>query len=320
MSDVQRFPKERFVLDCRGRLLDCRPGRADGVQVMGILNVTPDSFSDGGLYTEIDDAVRHAGRMLAEGARIIDVGGESSRPAGSTYGEGADAVPKDEELARVLPVIEGIADAHPEAIISVDTYKAAVARQALEAGAHLINDITALRYDPALANVCAEAGAPLVLMHSVGEPGAMVHEMTTEDVAGAVRKELHRAVKTAREAGVEQLILDPGFGFGKTARDNLTLLAACDELLREQHPVMIGVSRKSTIGSVLGSSEEPAPIMERLFGSLGATAAAVVRGATVVRTHDVQPTVEMLRLLTATLATREGSFISFAADSAQFSH
>ncbi len=292
---------DHFVLDCRGRLLDCRPGSEAGVHVMGILNVTPDSFSDGGRYLHADDALRRAEAMLEEGAALIDVGGESSRPRGSVYGAGAEAVAVSDEKQRVLPVVEAIAGRFPEALISVDTYKPEVARAALEAGAHLINDITGLRYYPEMATVAAEAGAPLIVMHALGRPGEMPHEHRYTDVVEEVRASLEASVRVAEAAGVRHVITDPGFGFGKTPAENLRLINSVDVLLGLRRPVLVGISRKSTIGAVLGRPGDPAPVDARLFGSLGATAVAVMRGATLIRTHDVRPTVEMARVLAATL-------------------
>jgi len=300
----ERFNADRFVLDCRGRALDCRPGRPVGAHVMGILNVTPDSFSDGGQYFDADDAVARAVEMRDEGAAIIDVGGESTRPAGSVYGEGAAKVAIEEELDRVLPVIEGIADRLPDTFISIDTYKPEVARAALEAGAHIVNDITGLRHYPETAEIAAEYGAPLVVMHSLGRPGAMPHTHDYDDVTGDVKDTLTEALSIAEAAGVPHIITDPGFGFGKTTEENLRLINRVDELLALERPVLVGISRKSTIGAVLSTNDEPTPIGERLYGSLGATAVAVMRGATLVRAHDVRPTVEMLRAMGATLQAR----------------
>jgi dihydropteroate synthase len=302
MEQIQTFSAERFVLNCRGRLLDCRPGLPTGAQVMGILNVTPDSFWDGGRYQTVDAALRRAEIMLEEGAAIIDVGGESTRPKGRIYGQGAEPVSIDEERRRVLPVIEALAQRFPEALISVDTYKPQVAQEALEAGAHIINDQTGLRLYPEMAEVAARYGAPLVLMHAVGRPGELPHEVTYTDVVAEVRASLAASVARAQAAGVVHLVLDPGFGFGKTAAENLRLVNNLDALLALGYPVLVGISRKSTIGQVLGTPEQPVPPEGRLYGTLGVTAVAVLRGATLVRTHDVRPTVEMLRLLAATLA------------------
>ena len=269
---------------------------------MGILNVTPDSFSDGGHYLDLDAALRRAEAMLEEGAVLIDIGGESSRPRGLVYGAGADAVPAQAELQRVLPVVEAVVARFPEALVSVDTYKPEVARAALAAGAHVINDITGLRYYPEMASVAAEAGAPLIAMHALGRPGAMPHEHHYSDVVEEVRASLEASVRVAEAAGVQHVVTDPGFGFGKTPEENLRLLGSVDSLLGLGRPVLVGISRKSTIGAVLGRPGTPVPVEARLYGTLGATAVAVMRGATLVRTHDIRPTVEMLRLLAATMA------------------
>jgi dihydropteroate synthase len=293
-------PQDHFRLDCRGRTLDLPAGRA---VVMGILNVTPDSFSDGGAHAHLSDALSRAEQMLAEGAAILDVGGESTRPAGATYGAGAAAVPADEELRRAIPVIEALAEHFPEALLSVDTYKAEVAEAALASGAHIVNDVSGLRHGDALARAAARAGAPVVVMHARGEPGALEHERPAGgDVVDEVRDALAASVRRAEAAGVRDVIVDPGFGFGKTPRENLALLAGTDRLRALGRPVLVGISRKSTIGVMLRSAEAPAGVGERLFGTLGATAVAVVRGASIVRTHDVRPTVEMLRLVGETLA------------------
>lgn len=294
-----RFDADRFVIDCRGRPLDCRPGLPDvpAAHVMGILNVTPDSFSDGGRYLAVEDAVARAGAMLDEGAAVIDVGGESTRP-------GAEPVTPEEERRRVLPIVEALIAHFPEALISVDTYKPDVARAALEAGAHLINDVTGLRLGTEMADVCASFGAPLVVMHSVGTPGALTVPDDYDDVVDAVQASLARSLAVAEEAGVRHVVVDPGFGFGKSVAENLRLINRVDALLALGRPVLVGVSRKSTIGAVLGTQDAPAPVEARCYGSLGATAVAAVRGATLVRTHDVRPTVEMLRVLGATLRAR----------------
>ena len=290
------YPTDRFVLDCRGRRLDCRPGSPAlaGAHVMGILNVTPDSFSDGGQYVAVEDAVSRAAEILSDGAAIIDVGGESTRP-------GAAPVPLAEERDRVVPAIEAITAEFPEALVSIDTYKPEVAAAALEAGAHLVNDVTGLRHFPETADVAAAHNAPLLLMHSVGEPGDLTSARSYEDVTAEVRDELARAIQTATAAGVDQVVVDPGFGFGKSTPENFRLLNEVDELLALDRPVLIGVSRKSSIGEALGSADAPAPADQRLYGSLGATAAGVMRGATLVRTHDVAATAEMLSVLGVTL-------------------
>jgi dihydropteroate synthase len=292
-----------FLLDCRGRLLDVRPGQA---HVMGILNATPDSFSDGGRHLDRDDALRRTEAMLDEGAALIDVGGESTRPRGSVYGEGAAVVDADEEKRRVLPIIAAIAERFPEAIVSVDTYKGEVAEAALEAGAHVVNDISGARDGDGTARAAARFGAPLVVMHALGRPGALPHHHTYGDVVEDVKASLAASTQTAEAAGVRHVIVDPGFGFGKSATENLRLMGRVDAFLTLGRPVLVGISRKSTIGAVLGSAEAPTVVGDRLFGTLGATAVAVLRGASIVRTHDVRATAEMLTVLTATVeAARE---------------
>lgn len=294
--DPNTVSQNRFVLDCRGHTLDCRPGAADpnGAHIMGVLNATPDSFSDGGQFLAVEDAVSRAAEMLSEGASIIDVGGESTRP-------GAEPVSADTELDRVLPVVEAITDRFPDALLSVDTYKPNVAEAALDAGAHIVNDVTGLRHAPEMAEVAADADAPLVIMHSAGGPGDLTSPREYADVTAEVRDVLAQAIETAETAGVESIIIDPGFGFGKSHTENLRLINEIDELLTLDRPLLMGVSRKSTIGVTLGSEDAPAPVDDRLFGSLGATAVGVMRGATIVRTHDVAATADMIRVMTATL-------------------
>lgn len=296
--------RERGI-DCRGRWLRVGPGTPC---VMGILNVTPDSFSDGGRYASVEAALERAAQMADEGARILDVGGESTRPRGATYGAGASPVGLEEELARVVPVVERIARDLPHVLISVDTYKGAVAREALHAGAHLVNDVTGLRDGLGVAAAAAEYGAPLVVMHAVGRPGQMPHEVHYDDVVEDVVRSLRQSVRRAERAGVRDVIVDPGFGFGKTVQENLRLIAETDRLAAALgRPVLVGVSRKSTVGAVVGSEGEPAPVGERLYGSLGLAALAVLRGAVIVRVHDVRPTVELLAALAAAEATREAA-------------
>ncbi len=290
-------PPQMYEIDCRGRSLQLGPGTPGGALVMGILNVTPDSFVDGGRYLRVDRALRRVDTMAEEGARIVDIGGESSRPRGKTYGEGARPITSEEEIRRVVPVIERIADGFPELIISVDTYKPDVAQAALAAGAHMVNDITGGRYTTETAQVAAKAHAPLIVMHSVGTPGALPHETEHDDVVATVRESLEASLETALAAGVHDIVIDPGFGFGKSVGDNLRLIRELGRLADLQRPILIGISRKSTIGQVLAVNGQPADIEGRLFGTLGATAVAVMNGASIVRTHDIRPTVELLRLI-----------------------
>ena len=246
--------------------------------VMGVVNVTPDSFSDGGLYLDADAAVAHGERLAAEGAAILDVGGESTRP-------GSTGVPLDEELRRVLPVLEAL-EGLP---VSVDTAKAEVARRALALGAELVNDVTALRGDPELAGVVADAGAYLCLMHMQGEPRTMQVRPAYDDVVSEVAAFLERRLRFAVEAGVqeERVCLDPGIGFGKTVEHNLELIRRLDALTALGRPVLVGISRKSTLRALTGSDDLVA-------ASVAAAVTAFERGATILRVHDVREHVEAL--------------------------
>ncbi|MDE2732683.1 MAG: dihydropteroate synthase [Bacteroidota bacterium] len=282
-----------LIISCRGQRIDCGAGPV----VMGILNVTPDSFYDGGRYMKVADAVRRARAMAMAGAQIIDIGGASSRPAGRIYGKGAELLTEEEEARRVLPVVRAVADAVPQVVLSIDTYRLPVAEAALDAGAHMLNDITGLRAAPGLAALAGAAEAPLVVMHAIGLPGSMPHEHAYARVEETVYRFLDGAVEQARATGVRDVIVDPGFGFGKSFHDNLRLLNRLNHLAPLNCPIMVGISRKSTIGAAIATGDEPAPVQDRLGGTLGATAVAVLRGAHIVRTHDVKPTVDMLRVL-----------------------
>ncbi|MGC8834074.1 MAG: dihydropteroate synthase [Armatimonadota bacterium] len=257
--------------------------------VMGILNVTPDSFSDGGRYISTDAAVEHALEMVSEGADIIDVGGESTRP-------GATPVPADEEMRRVLPVIERLAEAS-SVPISVDTYKAVVAREAVRAGACMINDISGLRFEPELARVAADTGSFLVIMHSIHTPATMQENPCYENVVEEVRSFLERQVEFAERQGVprERMLVDPGIGFGKTLEHNLQLLRGLPRLAELGQPVLVGVSRKSFIGMLLGGASPE----ERLEGTLASVVLSIAGGARVVRVHDVAPAVRAVRVADA---------------------
>ena len=255
--------------------------------VMGVVNVTPDSFSDGGLFVEPAAAVEHARRLLEEGAALVDVGGESTRP-------GAAPVSADEELARVVPVLEGLAGLP----VSLDTSKAEVARRALELGAELVNDVTALRGDALMAEVVADADAYVCLMHMQGSPRTMQVAPQYDDVLGDVLGFLEERIAFAVEHGIreERICVDPGIGFGKTPDQNLDLLRRLDELCALGVPVLVGVSRKSTLGKVLGDA---GATRAGVAASIGAAVAAFHRGATVIRAHDVRATVEALAVAAA---------------------
>ena len=264
-----------------------------GPVVVGILNVTPDSFSDGGNYVDPEAAAEHAAAMFDEGAAIIDVGGESTRP-------GSDPVSPEEEARRVVPVIERIVAARPGAIISVDTYRSATATAALEAGAGIVNDVTALRGDPRMAAVVAEAGCPVILMHMQGEPKTMQSEPRYTDVVREVNHFLRSRVEHAVAAGVgeENIIVDPGIGFGKTVDHNLTLLRDLKSVVDLGFPVLVGASRKRFIGSITGLEEASA----RVFGTVASTVLAYERGATLFRVHDVGPNSEALAVAEAVVS------------------
>jgi dihydropteroate synthase len=263
-------------------------------RVLGILNLTPDSFSDGGLWLEPERAVERGLRMISEGAELIDLGAESTRPGGGVYGEGARTVPPEEEAARLLPVLEALRAA-TSVPISVDTRKGEVARQALAAGADLINDVSALA-DPELGRAAAQAGCPLVLMHSRGDLATMQREIRFEDLLGEVRAELQAAMRRAVACGCDesQLVLDPGIGFGKTWRQNLELIHHLDALTDLGRPLLLGASRKSFIARA--SARPDAPPDQRLGGSLAAVAWAARQGAAIVRVHDVAETAQFLDL------------------------
>ncbi|MCP4658578.1 MAG: dihydropteroate synthase [bacterium] len=268
---------------------------------MGVLNITPDSFSDGGLWLDPRCAVEHGLRMLDQGADLLDLGAESTRPGGGVYGAGAREVPAEEELTRLVPVVEGLRRA-TDAVLSVDTRKGSVAHRALVAGADLINDVGGLR-DPQLAEVVAEAGCPVVVMHSRGELGTMQREICFAELTREVTEDLRDAGERARAAGIacEQLIFDPGIGFGKTGEQNIELLAELDRLHALGRPILVGASRKSFIAAV-----SSAPPRERLGGSLAAAAWAARWGAAIVRVHDVAETVQLLRVWNAIDSAREG--------------
>jgi dihydropteroate synthase len=263
------------------------------VRLMGVVNVTPDSFSDGGLYLDPSAAIAHGRALAAAGAAILDVGGESTRP-------GAAPVPPEEEVRRVEPVVAGLAGV---AEISIDTSKAAVAAAALDAGASIVNDVTALRGDPAMASLVADRGAGLVLMHMAGEPRTMQVNPEYGDVVADVRDFLAARLKVAVAAGVDEsrIWLDPGIGFGKTDRHNFELLRGLPELATLGRPILLGTSRKSFIGRTDGSETD-----DRLGGTIATSILAAAAGASVLRVHDVREMAQALKVASAVLATPPG--------------
>jgi dihydropteroate synthase len=286
--------------------------------IMGIVNVTPDSFSDGGLYLDPDKATSHALQLLDEGADIIDVGGESTRPgarvvtaspqASSTekIAVSAEAVIAEEELRRVLPVITDLKKLRPAAVISIDTYKASVARAAIQAGAEIVNDVSALRWDPQMAHAIAELKCAAILMHMRGRPEEWRTLPPSGDIVLLVKRELREWAEAAVVSGIrrERIALDPGFGFGKNFEQNYPLLSRFQELQSLGFPLVAGTSRKSFLGRALAKDGKDAPRQDRLYGNLAAHTALILKGAHILRTHDVKAAVEAARVTDAILEAR----------------
>jgi len=274
--------------------------RLDRPRILGILNVTPDSFSDGGRHAAPDDALRHGDRLIEEGADVIDIGGESTRP-------GAAPVDAREELGRVLPVIRMLRRRHPDVPLSIDTAKSEVAAAALDEGVAIVNDVSGFRLDPRLAKICAAQGAGVVLMHSRGNVQDMASftHATYEDVVNEVVSELEVSVRVAREGGVGpgHIVLDPGIGFAKRAEHSLAMLAALPRLVTLGYPLLIGASRKRFIGEITGVKEPS----ERVAGSVGAHVAALCLGARLFRVHDVRETRQALDVAWAIVGARAGA-------------
>jgi dihydropteroate synthase len=270
-------------------------------RLMGVVNVTPDSFSDGGMFLDPAAAVAHGRRLVGEGAAIVDVGGESTRP-------GSEPIPTVEELHRVLPVVSALSAARTGAEISIDTSKVEVAFAALRAGATMVNDVTAFRAEPEMAGLVADRGAECCLMHMLGEPRTMQLDPRYEDVVDDVKAFLEERLSFAVAEGVKErrVVLDPGIGFGKTVAHNLELLRRLDELLTLGRPVMVGTSRKSFLGRIPGVARRAGPpgVLERLPGSLATNVLALERGATLFRVHDVAPARDALMVAAATLTGR----------------
>ena len=265
---------------------------------MGVINVTPDSFSDGGRYLDPHAAVAHGRELAAQGAGVLDVGGESTRP-------GAEPVPAGEELRRVIPVIEGLTASAGDPAISIDTTKLEVARGALDAGARIVNDVSAFRFDPALAELVAEREAGCCLMHMLGEPRTMQQAPRYEDVVSEVRAFLEDRLEFAVSEGVPEgsVWLDPGIGFGKTVEHNLELLRRLDEIVAIGRPVVVGTSRKSFLGKLAGGRGED----QRLPGTIATSVLALERGAEVFRVHDVAEVVDALAVASATVGPDMGA-------------
>lgn len=277
--------------------------------VMGVVNVTPDSFSDGGKFFEPETAMAHALQMLDEGADILDIGGESTRPGTRVQPDEASHKPivaEGEELRRVMPVIEGVRKARPDAILSIDTYKSGVARRAVDAGAEIVNDVSAFQWDSAMAEACAELRCGVVLMHTRGQPSEWRHLPPESEIAAVVLHDLANCVQIALDSGVERqrIVLDPGFGFGKNFEENYPLLAHLGRLQNLRFPLLAGTSRKSFIGRTLGKRRgagDAAP-SDRLYGSVAGMVISILHGAHIVRVHDVRPAVEAAAIADEVLA------------------
>jgi dihydropteroate synthase len=269
--------------------------------IMGVVNVTPDSFSDGGLYLDAEMAVVRAEQLLDDGASIVDVGGESTRPGAS------EPVSEEEERRRVLPVVRDLKRRRPDAVISVDTYKASVARAAVEAGVEVVNDVSGFRWDPAskMAKTLAELKVGAVLMHTRGRPEEWRSLPPIGDPVLMVKRDLRQWAEAATLAGIkrDRLVLDPGFGFGKRFEENYPLLAHFAELQQMGFPLLAGVSRKSFIGRTLARDGKDAGVAERLYGTLAAETALILKGAHIIRTHDVRFAAEAARVADAIVAS-----------------
>jgi dihydropteroate synthase len=301
MSEM-RHP--RTICDWRLRTRSLELGRR--TLLMGVVNITPDSFSDGGFFVAPDAAVAQALKLLDDGADLLDLGAESTRP-GSKAGDDAPAVSAEAEQARLLPVLERILKARPDAVLSVDTYKAATARAALAAGAEIVNDVSGFLWDREMAEVCAAARCGVVLMHTRGRPEDWKTQpmLAPDDLLAAVRAGLAACLDRATEAGIpaDAVALDPGYGFGKRLDENFVLLARQAELLQLGGPLLAGVSRKSFLGHKLAPlyGGHAAPIAARETASIAALVAAILHGASIVRVHDVRPAVEAARIADAVL-------------------
>jgi dihydropteroate synthase len=268
--------------------------------IMGVVNVTPDSFSDGGAHFDRDRAVEYALNLLRDGADIIDIGGESTRPGASvlTGSEAKPAVTEQQELERVIPVIASLKQKQGDALVSVDTYKSAVARAAIEVGAEIVNDVSGFRWDSRMAQTLAELGCGAVLMHTRGRPEEWRNLAPTGDIVTLVKRELREWADAATIARIkrERIVLDPGFGFGKSHEENYPLLKRFEEFHQLRYPLLVGVSRKSFIGRALARQGKDADLTDRLYGTLAAETAAILKGAHIIRTHDVRACADAVRI------------------------
>jgi len=306
LPSYNRRMRPRYRWQLRSRSLDL----GERTLLMGVVNVTPDSFYDGGSFISPDKAVEHGLRLLDEGADILDIGGESTRPGAHLTGDAPAAparpgVSAQEELRRVMPVLEGILRVRPDAVLSVDTYKATVAQAAVAAGAEIVNDVSAFQWDPQMAAAIADLKCGVVLMHTRGRPEEWRKLPVEHDLPSLVEAELASRAQGALEQGIERsrIVLDPGFGFGKNFEENYPLLAHLERLQPLGFPVLAGTSRKSFVGRTISKrTDREVPPSERLFGSLAAMVASILHGAHVVRVHDVRASVEAAAIADQILA------------------
>lgn len=283
MTDSNSILSRNHLLSCRGRVLDLSTP-----VVMGILNTTPDSFSDGGLFDDQQSALDRIAEMAEEGAAIIDIGGESTRPR-------SDPVSVDVELSRTIPVLEHAVEKYPELFFSIDTTKYEVANEALRAGAHILNDVSGLRKEPRFADLCKKTGAAYICMHSEGDPKTMQNNPSYKNVVDEVLSKLKRIQIELAQKGVDNIIIDPGIGFGKTVGHNLQLVHDLTQFLRLKSPILIGASRKSVLGEILGDR----PVDGRLAGTVALHYHCLLQGASILRVHDVQEASDSVRIFNA---------------------
>jgi dihydropteroate synthase len=267
----------------RGKVFDFNKSH----YIMGILNVTPDSFSDGGKFLDIKSALNHAKEMISEGADIIDIGGESTRP-------GAESISEEAELNRIIPVIKGLRKINNDIIISIDTYKSKIVKEALENGADLINDISGLRFDHLMVNVARDSKVPVIIMHVKGTPRDMQKNPHYDDLIRELLEYFNERINALNKAGIEKIVIDPGIGFGKNPEDNLNIIKNLSEFTVFNLPVLVGISRKSFMGLVLNE-----PVENRLFGTMTANAIALMNGANIIRVHDVKPHKDLIKIFEA---------------------
>ena len=306
LGGYNRRMRPRYSWQLRSRRLEL----GERTLIMGVVNVTPDSFYDGGSFLEPTRAAEHALQLLEEGADILDIGGESTRPGARVAGEetttkAREPVSEADELSRILPVMAAVLRVRPDAVISADTYKAGVARAAISAGAEIVNDVSAFQWDPQMAATCAELECGVVLMHTRGKPGQWRTLPPEADIAHVVEHDLANRVQVAFERSVQRsrIVLDPGFGFGKNFEENYPLLADLETLQRLGFPLLAGTSRKSFIGRTAGKrTGQDLPPTERLYGSLAAMVISILHGAHIVRVHDVKAAVEAAAVADEVLA------------------